>query len=257
MLICKGCDFMNNAILKNLLYEYEQTRLEAMKNLEFRKTELYDKLPELESLEKQISSLAINASKSVIANYDETILENLKTNINNLKNKRNEILEKHKISPNYLTLHYICNKCNDTGYITNQNTTTMCNCLKQKIFDIEYNKSNISNLKNQNFDNFLSTLYSENVDKQRYNSDISPRRNIELIKNICIKFIDDFDNTEEKNLLFTGNTGLGKTFLSSCIANELLKKGKTVLYQTAPVMLDTIIDYRFGKGNISDRKSVV
>ena len=52
-------------------------------------------------------------------------------------------------------------------------------------------------------------------------------------------------------LLFTGNTGLGKTFLSSCIANELLKKDKTVLYQTASVMLDTIISYRFGKPNVS------
>ena len=41
----------------------------------------------------------------------------------------------------------------------------------------------------------------------------------------------------------------GKTFMSNCIANELLKNGKTVLYQTAPVMLDSIIDYRFGKNN--------
>ena len=67
-----------------------------------------------------------------------------------------------------------------------------------------------------------------------------------MIKDICFKFINNFENPEEKNLLFTGNTGLGKTFISSCIANELIKKNKTVLYQTAPVMLDTIIDYRFG-----------
>ncbi len=40
---------------------------------------------------------------------------------------------------------------------------------------------------------------------------------------------------------------MGKTFLSSCIANEMIKKGKTVLYQTAPIMLDNIIDYKFGK----------
>ena len=64
---------------------------------------------------------------------------------------------------------------------------------------------------------------------------------------MCLNFIDKFDDINEKNLLFTGNTGLGKSFLSSCIANELLKKGKTVLYQTAPTMLDTLVDYRFGK----------
>ena len=44
----------------------------------------------------------------------------------------------------------------------------------------------------------------------------------------------------------------GKSFLSSCIANEVLKQGKTVLYQTAPIMLDTIMDYRFGKNNSSE-----
>ena len=84
------------------------------------------------------------------------------------------------------------------------------------------------------------------VDK-KYNADISPRENINQIKNICYKFIANFDNKSQKNLLFTGNTGLGKTFLSSAIANEILKKGKNVLYQTAPVMLDAILDYRFGK----------
>lgn len=142
---------------------------------------------------------------------------------------------------------YDCNLCNDTGYITENYKTQMCQCLKQQLYNIEYNKSNISNLENHKFENFLSTVYSTDVDKVKYNSDISPRENIEIIKKISQKFIKNFDDSNEKNLLFTGNTGLGKTFLSGCIANELLKKGKNVLYQTAPVMLDTIIDYRFGK----------
>ena len=90
------------------------------------------------------------------------------------------------------------------------------------------------------------------VDVQKYNAKISPRKNIENIKNIALKFVQEFDNPEEKNLLFTGNTGLGKTFLSNCIAKEILSKGKTVLYQTAPIMLDSIIDYRFGKSDFSD-----
>ena len=62
-----------------------------------------------------------------------------------------------------------------------------------------------------------------------------------------MKFIENFDNLDEKSLLFVGNTGLGKTYMSNAIANELLKKGKTVLYQTAPVLLETIIDNKFNK----------
>ena len=123
----------------------------------------------------------------------------------------------------------------------------MCNCLKQKIFDIEYNKSNISNLKLQTFENFSLDYYSNEVNEEKYHVKISPRENIIKIKELCKNFINNFDDPNEKNLLFTGNTGLGKTFLSSAIANEIIKLGKNVLYQTAPNMLDTIIDYRFGK----------
>ena len=67
------------------------------------------------------------------------------------------------------------------------------------------------------------------------------------IKQKCIEFVNNFDNPDSHNLLFTGNTGLGKTYMSNCIANELIKKGKNVLYQTAPVLLETIIDNKFNK----------
>ena len=70
---------------------------------------------------------------------------------------------------------------------------------------------------------------------------------MELLKEKAWNFINNFDDPTEKNILFTGNTGLGKTFLSNCIAKEVLEKGKTVLYQTAPVMFDNILDTRFGK----------
>lgn len=129
--------------------------------------------------------------------------------------------------------------------------TQMCNCLKQRIYNLEYNKANMNALEKQNFANFRLDLYSSEATPEKYDSDISPKENMELIYNICRDFVTNFENEEQKNLLFTGKTGLGKTFLSSCIANELLNQGKTVLYQTASVMLDTIIDYRFSKANVS------
>ncbi len=117
------------------------------------------------------------------------------------------------------------------------------------MYNIQYNNSNIYDLENQNFSKFNINYYSDKTDTEKYKSKLSPRENIEKIRKICDKFIENFDYPNENNLLFCGNSGLGKTFLSSCIANEMIKKGKTVLYQTSPVMLDNIIDYKFGKSN--------
>ena len=242
---------MNNSNLKNLLNEYDKKRMKAILDSEHRKEILYKENPRLSEIDDILTKEAIKTSKLLISNNDSSLLKDLNNKINKLKEEKIKILNSLGIDENYLKPIFECSICNDTGYINQNFSYVMCNCLKQKLFDIEYNKSNIFNLKNQNFDNFSLSFYSDKIDEEKYNSKLSPKQNIELIKKISMSFIDNFDNPNEKNLLFTGNTGLGKTFLSSCIANELLKKGKTVLYQTAPVMLDTIIDYRFGKENVS------
>jgi DNA replication protein DnaC len=226
---------------------YENKRTKKLAEAEKRKEDLYTKNPRFSEIDNQLSTLSISASKNLISSSNFEYLDNLRKQIEALKKEKKELLLSITNDENYLLPKYDCNLCNDTGYITENYKTQMCQCLKQQLYNIEYNKSNISNLENHKFENFLSTVYSTDVDKVKYNSDISPRENIEIIKKISQKFIKNFDDSNEKNLLFTGNTGLGKTFLSGCIANELLKKGKNVLYQTAPVMLDTIIDYRFGK----------
>ena len=86
--------------------------------------------------------------------------------------------------------------------------SVMCSCLKQKIYNIEYNKSNIGNLEKENFNSFDINKYSNEINFEKYKSDISPKQNMLIIKDICMKFIKNFDNPDEKNLLFTGNTGL-------------------------------------------------
>lgn len=248
---------MNPTLLKSLLVMYENKRNRKLEEAELKKEKLYKENPRFSEIDDKLSSLSIQASKNLINSNNFEYLENLRKQIETLKKEKKELLVSLTNNENYLQPVYDCKLCNDTGYITTNYNTQMCNCLKQQLFDLEYNKSNISNLQNHKFENFLSTCYSEKVDNSKYGSDISPRANIEIIKKISLNFIKNFDNPEEKNLLFTGNTGLGKTFLSECIANELLKMGKNVLYQTSPVMLDTIINYRFGKEDSSMYKSLL
>lgn len=244
---------MANSTLKVLLKEYEKKRLNALLDFEKKKEDLYSKNPRLQEIDSELSSFALNTAKSILASSNSDVsLEELKLKTENLKKEKDAVLKNMNIDASFLRPNFSCNKCEDTGYINIDNHYELCSCIKQKLFDIEYNKSNLTDLKNHNFEHFRLDLYSDEINEELYNSNISPRDNIQNIKEIAFSFLENFDNFDEKNLLFTGNTGLGKSFLSDCIANEILKKGKTVLYQTAPIMLDTIIDYRFNKENTSD-----
>lgn len=95
------------------------------------------------------------------------------------------------------------------GYIRDSNfKTQMCKCLKQKLLNISFNKSNMNNIKHENFDTFNDNLFSDEINSLKYKFNISPRENINNIKNKSKEFVLNFDNPNYKNLLFVGNTGL-------------------------------------------------
>ena len=239
---------MSNPTLKTLLNEYEQTRLRKQMELEEKLNRFYEKNPSVLELNRKMDQTSIEISKTILQNNDPEKLKNLNLALEQIKKEKKELLKQLGITDDFFVPDYACKLCEDTGYLVNNNQV-MCNCLKQKLLNVQYNKSNISSLESDNFHHFNISLFSERVDEKKYNSNLSPRENMEKIKNIAFDFIQNFEDATQKNLLFTGNTGLGKTFLTNCIANEILQSGKTVLYQTAPVMLDSIIDYKFGKNN--------
>ncbi len=245
---------MSNRDLENILVEYEQKRRKAEIDLENRKNELYKKQPRLLEIENEINKISINKTKGILLNEMTSDLEaKINNDLKNLKNEQEQILKKEKLDLDYFKPKYKCKKCNDTGFITFENKKTeMCTCLKQRLINLSYNKSNLSNLQKENFENFNEIIFSNEVNEKKYKMNISPRDNIINIKKAGIKFVKEFENMNTKNLFFTGNTGLGKTYMTNCIANELIKQGKTVLYQTAPVLLETIIDNKFTKYKTAD-----
>lgn len=238
--------------LKTLLLEYQQKRDREINNCLQRKYSLYEKYPDIENIDKSIATLSIQSIQSTLLSKDNS--SNVTSKIKKLKLEKQALYKKYHISNSYLSPQYECKQCEDTGYVKTSTGNILCSCIRQKLYNLAYNNSNIFDLENQNFENFKLDLYSNKVDKEKYEMDISPRENIILIKETCQNFIDNFDDANQNNLIFCGSTGLGKTFMSTCIANEIIKKGKNVLYQTAPIMLDKIIDYKFGKSkdNIID-----
>ena len=240
---------MATSDLDFLLVEYEQKKRDAEFNSQKRKEKIYKKIPRLEEIDEEINKISINKTKSIlISQLTNSLNTEFENELLKLKKEKEEILKKENIDESYFKPNYECDKCKDTGYITYPDKKTeMCNCLKQKLINISYNKSNLSNLQKENFKNFNFNKFSNEINIGKYNMNISPRENIKNIKMASENFIKNFNNPETKNLFFTGNTGLGKTYMTNCIANEILKQGKTVLYQTAPILLENIIDNKFNK----------
>ena len=196
---------MSNEILSSLLKEYDQKRIRAEQELERRKEDLYKKIPRLAQIEQELSQHAINTAKKILVNNRDEVKE-LNNYVEKLKKEKQSILEEENLDSSYLKPKYECEDCKDTGYIQNSNlTSTMCHCLKQKILNKSYNKSNISNLDKENFQTFDLFVFSEKKDEK---FKISPRENMEFISKKCMEFVKEFDNLEYKNLLFTGNVGL-------------------------------------------------
>ena len=241
---------MQSDVFKTIERNFEYKRNIAIKNANTLKEETYDKFPRLKEIDNLIFKCGIQASKATIANASgkDTILSELEEKMSELKKERDEILNKNNIS---LNPRFECTKCNDSGYELSSNGTKMCTCFKQELINEAYNKSNLYRLQEDTFSSFDSALFSDEVNTQKYDTNISPKQNIERIRKLCEEFILNFDEPSQKNLLFTGTPGIGKTFLSGCIANELLNKGYTVLYQTAPVLLDRIFEYKYNNKETS------
>lgn len=198
---------MANEILNSLLKEYEQKKRKAELDLEKRKEELYKNFPKLEQIEDELNHISISIATNLLLNI--TSSENLEEKSEKLKAQKAMLIKKANLPSNYLIPHYECSICNDTGYISENNyKTKMCNCLKQKLLDASFHKSNMANLDKENFNTFQENFFSDKVEPQKYHFDISPRENIKNIKQKCLEFVQNFDNPNTKNLLFIGHTGL-------------------------------------------------
>ena len=147
---------MANDVLNTLLREYEQKKVNAELDLERRKELIYKLIPRLLEIDDELNSLGIQSAKSILISPEKRdfYVDELNKKIKDLKSEKESILLKNGYSLDYFKPFYECKLCNDTGFITDENSNTvMCSCLKQKLLNISFNKSNMYNLKKENFDN--------------------------------------------------------------------------------------------------------
>ena len=243
---------MDIDIYKEINKQYELKREAAETNVKKKKRELEEKIPKYSDLEKKKNKIAIDYAREILKKNGierEIAEENMKIKIAELQEEENKLLVSEGFKPNYLELEYECDICKDIGRIMTSKGEKYCKCFIQRVVDKTYKQYNMLKINEENFNTFDIGYYSDKVDKDKYRSDISPRDNIVKIKKIAEKFCNNIENSDQKSLLFVGNTGTGKTFLSNCIAYDLINKGYTVLYQTAPMLMDMAMEskYNFDK----------
>lgn len=222
---------LSNSQYDEILREYHAKQLKSQRLAKEHKKEVYAKDKRLKEIDDAISSCSIKQARRLL-NGDTEALESLHREIDAYQKERLKILHKLGYSQNYYSPSYDCPDCKDTGYINGKR----CHCFKQKAIDLVYTQSNIQNiLQEENFGTFSYEYYSK--------IEINPSTgltSLDTMKNAvleCHKFIDRFD-VEFSNLFLYGDTGVGKTFLSNCVAKELLDTGHSVIYFTAFQLFD-------------------
>lgn len=223
---------------------YDKVQENERNALKKRKTEILERVPEIIELDNTIQKLSLALPMSILRGVSEKELNIIKDDIQELRKQKYELLTANGYSIDYLSLHYQCSKCKDTGYIGNKK----CSCYKSKLVKLYYETSKLEiNLSKCNFNNFNIELFSSEYNNKYKNSQ---RKNMENIYEYIVgSYLPNF-NTDNSNLLFFGESGTGKTFLSWCVAKELLDRGYLVIYKTSNDLIRDLRDISFNNNSM-------
>ena len=223
-----------------LIQQFDERRMKARYDAEQRTSEVYGKIPRIKELDDSIASESIEAGKAVLLG-NKNAASGLDEKISRFVEEKKSLLLANGYSEDYLDEHYLCSKCNDTGFIGNE----PCGCFKKAMTEMAFEDSNLNDIiDRENFSTFNLNLYSDELADYDQDLKCTPYKNMIQIVKKAQNFATNFDN-EHKNLLIYGNTGLGKTFLTNCIAKEILTSGHTVLYYTTFSLFDMLSKYTF------------
>lgn len=235
----------NKAYIR-IMNDYSQKRLLADEKCRRRREEVFAAVPELFEIEEEEKRLGIENMGKILRDRTNAAKynEEFDAKMREMREKKLNLLKENGIEEDFDKPVFECGKCGDTGYIGGKK----CSCLKQQLIDYAYEISNMKGLcEKQRFENFDLSFYT---DEKMPGLNMTERENIEDIVNRCINFCKNPENA--RNLFFFGRPGLGKTFLSSAVAKELLDKGYTVIYSGASRLFALYDDYRFGRMSDSE-----
>lgn len=218
-----------NEIMRGYMQKQSRNRHRALQ----RREEVYARIPEFRELTDKVPSLAVEYLRSKLGETGTVRSDSpfsLRPELDRIAEKKKHLLISHGYPGNYLDEEYDCPLCRDTGFVDGKK----CRCFKQKEIAVLYDHSHLAELvKEQNFDK-LSESYYHGDDLKRFRTAAAA----------CRRMASEFD-TVFRNLYLYGTVGTGKSFLSICVAKEVLESCHSVLYFSAAALFDKLSMYSF------------
>lgn len=214
-------------ILKSVLSDYDQRRRTRESEYRARREQVFALLPRAREIDRELRGTAAQVVRTALSSGRDPVaaVESLKEHSRALREECAALLVRHGFPADYLDERPLCPKCSDTGYLGAQ----PCECLL-RAYGAEQKRrlSQVLDLEGQSFENFDFSLY----DDLSAVGGMTPRENIRRVYDFCVDYCKSF-SPASPNLFLTGRTGVGKTYLSGCIAQEVGARGFSVVYETA------------------------
>ena len=216
------------------MIEYAAIRDRHRHELEKRRMRVYARIPELQELEQQTPSLAMDLLRKRLSESPAADQLSFRETAAQITRRRTQLLTENGFPPDYLEMTWDCPDCHDTGYVGREK----CHCLRRRETAVLYDQSNLETLADGAAFSALSESYYSGEDLEHFRH----------ARRTCQRFVEEFD-TVCRNLYLFGTVGTGKTMLSVCAARALIEKGRSVLYFSASSLFDRLADCTFGSGS--------
>ena len=213
----------------SIMRGYQERQTRNYHELNKRRRKIYTLIPEYQQLDEAVASTSVERARMLIDGEAASLTEYRRRIADNAA-RREALLLEHGYPADYLEPIYTCPDCQDTGYISGEK----CQCLRRQEITLLYEQSNIQEMiERENFST-LSYEYYHGEDLTRFQNAVSVSKD----------FVNGFKN-HYQNLFFYGTVGTGKSFLSGCIAKELLSQGHSVIYFSANGLFEKLSRYSF------------
>ena len=225
---------MREDLLQELETEYSLLRADNERTEELRKERIRTEQPEIFSLVRERENLVFGTLRDILNGNAQA--ENLPERMEDLSSQIREKLEEKGFPADYLAPVYRCPRCKDTGR-TGELIKEPCECLKKAYQQKLRKRIGLSSDSNETFESFdLNAFPDEMIPGQ----DFTQREIMKLYRKICETWANEYPHGTYRDLLLTGSTGLGKTFLLRAMAERLIARDVNVLIISAYSMLEIL-----------------